>query len=115
VEIWALRVKVVSGFNDERFLSRTYSLTSNFKRNTYEHSFVLEVSVLRSLLMHIIIVGAGIAGMTTAIALHQRGHDVTVLEQTTALKEIGAGIQLAANGTHVLRELGLEEAVAKAA
>lgn len=64
--------------------------------------------------MHIIIVGAGIAGMTTAIALHQRGHEVTVLEQTTALKEIGAGIQLAANGTHVLRELGLEEAVAKA-
>ena len=52
--------------------------------------------------------------MTTAIALHQRGHDVTVLEQATALKEIGAGIQLAANGTHVLRELGLEPAVAKA-
>jgi salicylate hydroxylase len=38
---------------------------------------------------------------------------VTVLEQASALKEIGAGIQLAANGSLVLRELGLEEAVAQ--
>src|SRR5258707_13526821 len=63
--------------------------------------------------MHIVVVGAGIAGMTAAIALCQKGVEVTVLEQAPALKEIGAGIQLAANGSLVLRKLGLEDAVAQ--
>nr|WP_047308545.1 alpha/beta hydrolase fold domain-containing protein [Rhodopseudomonas palustris] len=64
--------------------------------------------------MRVIIVGAGIAGMTAAIALSQKGHEAVVLEQTPELKEIGAGIQLAANAVWVLRELGLEQAVADA-
>ena len=63
--------------------------------------------------MHVVVVGAGIAGMTAAIALCQKGVEVTVLEQAPALKEIGAGIQLAANGSLVLRKLGLEDAVAQ--
>ena len=63
--------------------------------------------------MHVVVVGAGVAGMTAAIALCQKGVEVTVLEQAPALKEIGAGIQLAANGSLVLRKLGLEDAVAQ--
>jgi salicylate hydroxylase len=63
--------------------------------------------------MHVVVAGAGIAGMTAAIALRQKGVEVTVLEQAPALKEIGAGIQLAANGSLVLRKLGLEDAVAQ--
>lgn len=63
--------------------------------------------------MHIIIVGGGIAGLAAAIALQHKGIQATVLEQAPALKEIGAGIQIAANGSLVLRELGLEEAVAQ--
>ncbi len=60
----------------------------------------------------IAIVGAGIGGLTTAIALLQRGHDVTVFEQARALGELGAGLQIAANGSRVLRALGLEEPMA---
>lgn len=61
--------------------------------------------------MRVTIIGAGIAGLTTAVALRNVGVDVTVLEQTDNLKEIGAGIQIASNGTLVLRHLGLEEAL----
>ena len=61
--------------------------------------------------MHIVIAGAGIAGLTTAIALRHHGIEVTVLEQAREIREIGAGIQLASNGSLVLRALGLEPAV----
>ena len=43
------------------------------------------------------VVGAGIGGLNAAIALIQRGFDVTVYEQADALGEIGAGIQLSPN------------------
>lgn len=64
--------------------------------------------------MHILITGAGIAGLTLASALRQHGIDSTVLEQASELKEIGAGIQIASNGSLVLRRLGLEEAIRSA-
>jgi salicylate hydroxylase len=51
--------------------------------------------------------GAGIAGLATALALHQRGFEVTVLEQATELREVGAGVQISPNGSRVLQALGL--------
>src|SRR5580698_9453273 len=57
----------------------------------------------------ILISGAGIGGLTAALALLQRGFDVEVYEQTPTLGEIGAGFQVGANGAHVLFSLGLEE------
>ena len=57
----------------------------------------------------IIIIGGGIGGAATALALHQAGFDVTVYERTSELKEVGAGIALWANATHVLKNLGLLE------
>jgi salicylate hydroxylase len=55
----------------------------------------------------IAIVGGGIGGLTAALALLRRGIDVTVYEQAPELREIGAGIQISANGTRVLHALGL--------
>jgi salicylate hydroxylase len=55
----------------------------------------------------IVIAGAGIGGLTAGASLLQAGHDVTIFEQASELAEIGAGLQLSANATHVLRHLGL--------
>jgi len=55
----------------------------------------------------VIVAGAGIAGLTTAIALARAGMRATVLEQTPKLEEAGAGIQLSPNATNVLIQLGL--------
>ena len=58
---------------------------------------------------HVLIAGAGIGGLTAALALLQRGYDVDVYEQASKLAELGAGVQIAANGSRVLRALGLEK------
>ncbi len=60
-----------------------------------------------------VVVGAGIGGLTAALALLERGIDVEVYEQSNELKEVGAGIQISSNGTRVLFALGLEAALAK--
>jgi salicylate hydroxylase len=57
----------------------------------------------------IIIAGAGIGGLTAALALARAGLRVRVLEQATRLEETGAGLQLSANATRILLALGLEE------
>ena len=59
--------------------------------------------------MKVLIVGAGIGGLTAALALLRRGLDVEVYEQAAELKEVGAGLQLSANGTRVFYELGIGE------
>lgn len=58
---------------------------------------------------HVLIAGGGIGGLTAALALLQKGFDVDVYEQAPVLAELGAGIQVAANGSRILIELGLEE------
>jgi salicylate hydroxylase len=59
--------------------------------------------------MKIVIAGAGIGGLTAGVALLKKGFDVTILEQAQALKEIGAGVQLAPNATRVLYQIGVGE------
>jgi salicylate hydroxylase len=58
------------------------------------------------------IVGAGIGGLTLALALRQRGLTADVYEQAAELREIGAAVALTANGTRELERLGCLEAIA---
>ena len=55
----------------------------------------------------IAIAGGGLGGLTAALALGQGGHEVIVLEQATAHRTAGAGIQLSPNASRVLLRLGL--------
>jgi salicylate hydroxylase len=57
----------------------------------------------------VLIAGAGIGGLVAALAMVQQGIDVELFEQASELRELGAGVQLSANGTRVLIALGLEQ------
>ena len=59
----------------------------------------------------IAVVGAGVAGLATALACARAGHRVQVFEQVREFAPVGAGIQLGPNATRVLHDLGLESAV----
>ena len=58
-----------------------------------------------------IIAGAGIAGLTAAVALFQAGFRVAIYESVDTLEELGAGLQLTPNATRILARLGLLERV----
>ncbi|KAF2476791.1 FAD/NAD(P)-binding domain-containing protein [Lindgomyces ingoldianus] len=58
-------------------------------------------------LLDIIIVGAGLGGLATSIALRRRGHKVTVFEKAEKLDEVGAGIQIPPNSSRLLLKWGL--------
>ncbi len=59
----------------------------------------------------ILIAGAGIGGLAAAGCLLLAGHEVEIYEQAPELGEIGAGIQQSANATHVMRHLGVLDAL----
>ena len=63
--------------------------------------------------MEITIIGAGMAGLTTGIALKKFGHQVTIYEQAEQILLVGAAISLWSNGVKCLNYLGLTEQVEK--
>lgn len=61
--------------------------------------------------LRVLIIGAGLGGLTAAACLARAGFEVTVYEQAPALREVGAGIQIAPNAIKVLHHLGLTAAL----
>ncbi|OJD39839.1 fad binding domain protein [Diplodia corticola] len=57
--------------------------------------------------LKILVIGAGIGGLTAAIALRQQGHEVEVLERSHLAREVGAAVHLAPNATAPLNSLGI--------
>jgi 2-polyprenyl-6-methoxyphenol hydroxylase-like FAD-dependent oxidoreductase len=65
--------------------------------------------------MRIAIVGAGIGGLTAALALRRANHEVRVFEQARVLREVGAGVAISPNASRVLHHLGLADPLAHVA
>src|SRR5438067_7879062 len=61
--------------------------------------------------LNILVAGGGIGGLCAAYVLGREGHRVTVLEQSAAFGEIGAGIQLGPNIFRMFDYLGLTQAI----
>lgn len=59
--------------------------------------------------MNVTITGAGIAGLTTAIALERIGIKATIFEAAPVIKPLGAGIVLAANAMKALHKIGIAD------
>ncbi|XP_066321861.1 monooxygenase 1-like isoform X2 [Miscanthus floridulus] len=67
----------------------------------------VEVGMAEAEAHSIVIVGGGICGLATALALHRKGIASLVLEKSTSLRADGAGIGVHANGWRVLEQLGV--------
>ena len=62
---------------------------------------------------HAAIIGAGISGLTAALALSRRGISSEIFEQAGELADIGAGLQISPNASRILAELGILEGLSK--
>lgn len=61
-----------------------------------------------AVVLQIIVVGAGIGGLSTAIALRKAGHVVKVLERSSMMREVGSALTLSSNVTRVFRSWGFD-------
>ncbi|KAH0151087.1 hypothetical protein KCU67_g10404, partial [Aureobasidium melanogenum] len=73
-------------------------------RNDNDWSLLLRKPTTK---LRVIIVGAGVAGLSAAIGIKRAGHFPIVLERTKTIAEVGAGIQLAPNNMRILDRFGV--------
>lgn len=62
--------------------------------------------------LHVVIAGAGVGGLTAALALAKAGMRATVLERAPAIEAVGAGLQLSPNASNILQDLGVLDRLA---
>lgn len=62
--------------------------------------------------LKVVIIGAGMGGLTCAIALRQAGYEVEIYEKVSKIRPAGAAISLWSNGVKVLNSLGLSQEIA---
>jgi salicylate hydroxylase len=65
--------------------------------------------------LKVLVAGGGIGGITSVLALRQRGVDCQLFEQAPAFGQVGAGLQVSSNAARVLLRLGLGEALKRVA
>lgn len=65
--------------------------------------------------LNVLIVGAGIGGLTHALCMSRAGHRVTILEANPSVEFLGAGVQISPNATKVLQSIGLGQELARMA
>lgn len=92
------------------FLNRLHGVSSQSENLQDSTDYVTNIDKSTTevkVKLKIIVVGAGLGGLSTAIALRRRGHRVTVFEKAQGLGEVGAGIQVPPNSSRYLLQWGL--------
>jgi 3-hydroxybenzoate 6-monooxygenase len=69
--------------------------------------FTTRQGVMNQSRIPFLVIGGGIGGLTTALALSRKGYPVHLIERAAEFGEIGAGIQIAPNGSRMLDSLGV--------
>jgi hypothetical protein len=98
---------------DLTIFSFKYLFILTHKMETLKDDFKFPISSQNPL--KVLIIGAGITGLTTALALSLTGNKVSIYEAAHSLTEIGAGLQIAPNASRILARLGVLEEIMKKA
>ncbi|OHE99926.1 FAD binding domain-containing protein [Colletotrichum orchidophilum] len=98
-----------------RWLNSWFSPRANTSSPNNSGDMAVTAHVRSPVQLEIIVVGAGLSGLATAVAAALSGHKVTVFESAKELLEIGAGLQVTPNSTRILQKWGLPERLWKSA